>query len=146
MSRNRLPRVMKHYSTTGRRNHGRSLKRLLDAWDRNGSTSGPIPWKIDDDDDDDINKYIYIYINIKAQRLFNTKPFNYVGNNTSTNVYPFLQKHASLFTIKLKLISKIICQLKSGFKILQCNSFRIQGQIHTNTNKQTHALSRCWLP
>jgi hypothetical protein len=29
MSRNRLPRVMKHYSPTGRRNHGRPLKRLL---------------------------------------------------------------------------------------------------------------------
>jgi len=27
--RNRLPRVMKHYSPTGRRNHGRPLKRLL---------------------------------------------------------------------------------------------------------------------
>jgi hypothetical protein len=31
MPRNRLPRVMKHYSPTGRRNHGRNLKRLLDA-------------------------------------------------------------------------------------------------------------------
>jgi len=41
MPSNRLPRVMKHYSPTGRRNHGRSLKRLLDTWDRNGSTSGP---------------------------------------------------------------------------------------------------------
>jgi len=29
MSRNRLPRVMKHYSPTGRRNRGRPLKRLL---------------------------------------------------------------------------------------------------------------------
>jgi hypothetical protein len=29
--RNRLPRVMKHCSPTGRRNHGRPLKRLLDA-------------------------------------------------------------------------------------------------------------------
>jgi len=27
-------------------------KRLLDTWDRNGSTSGPTPWKIYDDDDD----------------------------------------------------------------------------------------------
>ena len=59
--RNRLPRVMKHYSPTGRRNHGRPLKRLLDTWDRNGSTSGPTPWQIyddddDDDDDDDKNK------------------------------------------------------------------------------------------
>jgi len=51
MPRNRLPKVMKQYSPTGRRNNGRPLKRLLDAWDRNGSTSGPTPWKIDDDDD-----------------------------------------------------------------------------------------------
>jgi len=29
MPRNRLPRVMKHYCPTGRRNHGRLLKRLL---------------------------------------------------------------------------------------------------------------------
>jgi len=50
MPRNRLPRVMKHYCLTGRRNHGRPLKRLLDTWDRNGSTSGPTPWKIYDDD------------------------------------------------------------------------------------------------
>jgi hypothetical protein len=41
---------MKHYSPTGRRNHGRLLKRLLDTWDRNG-TSGPTPWQIHDDDD-----------------------------------------------------------------------------------------------
>jgi hypothetical protein len=33
MPRNRLPRVMKHYSPTGRRNHGRPLKRLLDMWE-----------------------------------------------------------------------------------------------------------------
>jgi hypothetical protein len=31
MPRNRLLRVMKHYSPTGRRNHGRPLKRLLDT-------------------------------------------------------------------------------------------------------------------
>ena len=31
MPRNRLPRVMKHYSPTGRRNHGRLLNRLLDT-------------------------------------------------------------------------------------------------------------------
>jgi hypothetical protein len=44
---------MKHYSPTGRRNRGRPLKRILDTWDRNGSTSGPTPWQIYDDDDDD---------------------------------------------------------------------------------------------
>jgi len=31
MPRNKLPRVMKHYSPTGRRNRGRPLKRLLDT-------------------------------------------------------------------------------------------------------------------
>jgi len=31
MPRNRLPRVLKRYSPTGRRNHGRLLKRLLDT-------------------------------------------------------------------------------------------------------------------
>jgi hypothetical protein len=31
MPRNRLPRVMKRYFPTGRRNHGRLLKRLLDT-------------------------------------------------------------------------------------------------------------------
>jgi len=41
---------MKHYSPTGRRNRGRPLKRLLDTWDRNGSTSGPTPWQKHDDD------------------------------------------------------------------------------------------------
>jgi hypothetical protein len=30
MPRNRLPRIMKHYSPTGKRNHGRPLNRLLD--------------------------------------------------------------------------------------------------------------------
>ena len=29
--RDRLPRIMKHYSLTGRRNRGRPLKRLLDT-------------------------------------------------------------------------------------------------------------------
>ena len=31
MSRNRLPRVMKYNSPTGRRNHGRPLNRLLET-------------------------------------------------------------------------------------------------------------------
>ena len=31
MPRNRLPKVMKHYSPTGRRNHGRPLERLPDT-------------------------------------------------------------------------------------------------------------------
>jgi len=43
MPRDRLPRILKHYSPTGRRNRGRPLKRLLDIRDQNGSTSGLTP-------------------------------------------------------------------------------------------------------
>ena len=46
----RLPTIMKHYSPRGRRNRGRPLKRLLDTWDQNGSTSGLTPWQTYDDD------------------------------------------------------------------------------------------------
>jgi len=52
---------MKHYSTTGRRNHGRPLKRLLDVWDGNGPTIGQTVWQIYDDDDDGDNDY-WLYI------------------------------------------------------------------------------------
>jgi len=55
-----LPRVMKYYSPTARRNHGRPLKRLLGTWDRNGSTSGPTPWQIYDDDDDDDDDGLHV--------------------------------------------------------------------------------------
>jgi hypothetical protein len=55
MPRNRLPRVMKHYSPTGRRNHGILLERLLDTRDRNGSTSGPTPRQIYDDDEKSVS-------------------------------------------------------------------------------------------
>jgi len=51
MPQNKLPRAMKYYTPTGRRNHGRPLNRLLDMWDWNVSTSGPTPRKIYDDDD-----------------------------------------------------------------------------------------------
>jgi hypothetical protein len=57
---------MKHYYPTGRRNHGRPLKRLLDMWDRNGSKSGPTPWQTDRwwwwwwyDNDDVVSKHLY---------------------------------------------------------------------------------------
>ena len=73
---NRLPRVMKRYSPTGRRNYGRPLKRLLDTWDWNGSTSGPTPWQMYDDDDDIncspatfcLSDYTHKYPNESGQR------------------------------------------------------------------------------
>jgi len=74
MPRNRLPRIMKQYFPTGRRNHGRPLKRLLDTWDRNGSTSGPNPWKIHDDYDDDVFEgwWVHWYITMTNERNIST--------------------------------------------------------------------------
>jgi len=50
MPHNRLPRIIKKYRPTGRRNQGRQLNRLQDEWDWNGSTSGWTPCELDDDD------------------------------------------------------------------------------------------------
>jgi len=62
---------MKHYSPTGRRNYGRPLKRLLDKWDRNRSTSGPTPWEVyDDDDDDDDELQTDLFYLIAAHKSF----------------------------------------------------------------------------
>ena len=76
MPRNRLPRVMKYYSPTGRRNHGRTLKRLLDTWDRNGSTSGPTPWQIYDDDDKIWKKQVALIMLIIALQFDVSTSFN----------------------------------------------------------------------
>ena len=52
MPRDRLPREMKHYYLTGRRNHGRPLKRLLDTETRTGQQVAQLHDRYDDDDDD----------------------------------------------------------------------------------------------
>ena len=83
MPRNRLPRVMKRYSPTGRRNHGRPLKRLLDTWDRNGSTSGPSPWQIYDDDNscDRWNVSILLCFLVLVARILFILKFHDLNNN-----------------------------------------------------------------
>jgi len=66
---------MKYNSPSGRRNRGRTLKRLLDTWDRNGSTRGLTPWQINygggggggdggDDDDGDDGDDISVHISL----------------------------------------------------------------------------------
>jgi len=44
MSHNGLPRILKYYTPTRRRNQGRPLERLLEVWDRIGSTSDQTPY------------------------------------------------------------------------------------------------------
>jgi hypothetical protein len=51
MGYSRLPRILKNNQQV--EEQGRQLKRLLDAWDRNWSTSGPDGDDGDDDDDYD---------------------------------------------------------------------------------------------
>jgi hypothetical protein len=48
-----ITKIDKNYTQKGKRNQGRPLKRLLDVWDWNGSTSGPTPWQLRGDDGDD---------------------------------------------------------------------------------------------
>jgi hypothetical protein len=59
MPHNRLPRIVKNDTPKGKKNQGRPLKRLLDVWDQNGSTSSPTPRQLDDhgDDGDDDDYY-----------------------------------------------------------------------------------------
>jgi hypothetical protein len=52
MPRNRLPRAVKHYSPTGRRNHGRFWIRET----RKGQQVAQLHDTYDDDDDDDDEK------------------------------------------------------------------------------------------
>ena len=116
MPRNRLPRVMKHYSPTGIRNHGKPLKILLDTWDRNRSTSGPTPWQKRDDDiapiskdqgslplkmgqtgcpETSVSNYQYILRNILGQRKYLKVQFEVTGKKGGCNADRSIVNHIS---------------------------------------------------
>ena len=113
MPRDRLPRIKKHYSPTGRRNRGRRLKRLLDTWDRNGTTSGLTPWPTyddDDDDDDDVSLYEgESNENLKiAAKIQTTARFSCKLTTVVLMVYILKnQLFALKYTLKYSLIKKI---------------------------------------
>jgi len=65
-----LSRVMKHYFPTGRRNHGRPLKRLLDTWDRNGQQVAQLHDVYDDDDDDSIQCSVPQHSAVSLKTIF----------------------------------------------------------------------------
>jgi len=77
-----MMRKLQSEETAGRRNHGRSLKRLLDTWDRNGSTSGQTAWQIfeDDDDNDDESYWFLRKVSVLIRSL----------DGETTNIYAFL--------------------------------------------------------
>jgi len=76
MPRDRLPRITEHYSQTGRRNRGRPLKRLLDTWNRNGSTSGLTPWQTYHDDDKNYFEITCMFPKIGYFTLFHDPAVN----------------------------------------------------------------------
>ena len=56
---------------SGRRSHGRPLKRLLDVRDRTGSTLGPTAWLLhDDEDDDDDENVSTIFVHYRGRGGF----------------------------------------------------------------------------
>jgi len=123
---NRLPRVMKYYSPTGRRNHGRPLKRLPDTWDRNGSTSGPTPWKIyDDEQKKNVHaEFVCTYLIqvITTFRITNKQKCSYWISIRMYNLYLYKISHEYLqwswvITIKPKAKHKFPCEIQ--FLILQ---------------------------
>jgi len=82
-----------YYYPIGRRNHGRPLKRLLDTWDRNGSTSDPTPWKIYGDDGCDCKGGTYFEdathysLQGMCQNLHSRKTWRYRQNISSKGLY-----------------------------------------------------------
>ena len=107
LPRNRLARVMKQYSPTGRRNHGRPLKRLLGTWDRNGSTSGPTPYMIFD-----------LCLGLPSGRFHSGLPHQNLIWSTGRNKYNFYEwpsavsfNSASLFRSRTRIFSSILCWL-----------------------------------
>jgi hypothetical protein len=108
MPRNRLPRVTKHYSPAGRSNHDRPLKRLLDAWERNGSTSGPTPWQIYDDDD------ICVVLRITLPKTLRTIPL-LLRKGTATMKYLWCQR----WTLTT---ARHTSQNHEGVQLVTCNA------------------------
>jgi hypothetical protein len=51
MPHNRLPRLIKKIHPKRPREPRKTNVKLLDAWDQNGSSSGPTAWLLHDDDD-----------------------------------------------------------------------------------------------
>jgi hypothetical protein len=130
MPRNRLPTVMKCYSPAGRRNHVRPLKRLLDTWDRNGSTSGPTPWQIYDDDDDynlatiltelsRLPQTVQSFFKSELISQFFKKTLNFLNLEFPYSIYPY-NSSPTVF---------IVSQLKTVFYLLTNYLFHIHVNI-----------------
>jgi len=92
--RNWLPSVVKHYCPTGRRNHDKSLKRLLVTWDQDWSTSGPTPWQIYDDHTH-THTHIYIYMHTYVRTHTHT-----YKQNTCIHIYihTYIHIHKHTYT------------------------------------------------
>ena len=127
---------MKYYSPTGRRNHGRPMKRLLDTWDRNGSTSGPTPWKIYDDE---IPTYkhivdIFIWLPLDWHRAILQK----VANNGIQHEHFCSQCLGCKYSVLQKTRNTTVPLYVLQNVLVLCSSFKWHLQ-----NAQCSLMSRC---
>ena len=127
MPRDRLPRIMKHYSLTGRRNRGRPLKTLLYTWDRIRSTSGLTPWQSCDDDDDDVNP---LKITVTTYR----------GTQNKTTSLRERLKFLTVFWYFFVLIIEIANCPPSGAQYLELSP-RFMGNLFTS--ERVYEYSEC---
>jgi hypothetical protein len=140
---------MKRYSPTGRRNHGRPLKRLLDTWDWKGSTSGPTPWQIDDDDDD-----VIYTTEIKQLRWFGgplTENFTRAAVESAQNngTGPLPKKTGSPGNVQRKILSTLKCgrqtfQTKEPSTLTQSARFLCSRETQFESQWQHKISSFLW--
>jgi hypothetical protein len=109
--RNRLPRVMKHYCLTGRRNHGRLLKRRVDTWDRNGSTGGPTAWQIADDEDHDGTDVVRVYHEVRTEFIVFFAKLRKATISSAMSVFPSGTSRLPLDRITWNLIWEFFVNL-----------------------------------
>jgi hypothetical protein len=84
-----------HYSPTGRRNHGKPLKRLLDTWDRKGWTSGPTPWHILSSSSSSSSIYLSVMMMIMTHKV----KILHLSSSSTTNCSTSFHSTQTSYTI-----------------------------------------------
>ena len=133
---------MKYYSLTGRRNHSRPLKRLLDTWDRKGSTSGPTPWNIHyDDNNNKDNNRARIHSNIESKTghiSVHTHTHTHTHTHNKPKPYDLHTGCRAPWTEIGPLKCFYLHSCTEGFPARAINVWAIQDSTHCDRFPKTH--------
>ena len=133
--------LFKHYCPTGRRNHGRPLKRLLDTWDRNGSTSGPTQWQIHADD---IHLFIPSMKKVSGWLLIHLHTAASTSASDKKNV-DLLTSPLILGTTRSLAVPNLVC--KKGVEPLWISGFSWRPEfVHCRVDLRCDAKETCFRP